>query len=152
MTQALKQNDHDDHNAIEGMDGFVPLGQNSRENEITALVIESAFKIHRLYGAGLLENAYKQILVYELETKLGLKVEKEKTIPILHEGIKIDAGYRLDLLVSDRVIVELKAAEKILPIHEAQLMTYLRLSGKRLGLLVNFNTRLLKDGIKRIAM
>jgi len=152
MTQALKHNGHNDHNAREGIDNFTSLRQDSRENEIAALIIESAFKIHRLYGTGLLENAYKQILVYELVTKYGLKVEKEKTIPILHEGIKIEAGYRLDLLVSDRVIVELKAAEKILPIHEAQLMTYLRLSGKRLGLLVNFNTRLLKDGIKRIAM
>lgn len=152
MSPVLKHNDHNEHDATEGKDDFAPLGQNSKENEIASRVIDSAFRIHRLYGAGLLENAYKQILVYELVKKHGLKVEKEKTIPILHEGIRIEAGYRLDLLVSDCVIVELKAAERILPIHEAQLMTYLRLSGKRLGLLVNFNTRLLKDGIKRIAL
>lgn len=119
---------------------------------ITSKIIESAIKIHKQYGPGLLETAYEQILAYELVTCQGLRVETQKALPITHENLKIDCTYRLDLLVDDRIIVELKAHERTLPIHEAQLLTYLKLSGLRVGLIINFNMPLLKDGIKRMVL
>jgi GxxExxY protein len=121
-------------------------------NDITGKIIDAAIKVHKLYGPGLLESAYEQILIYELITNKNLDVEAQKHLPIIHEGQKIESAFRIDLLVENKVIVELKAQDKILPIHQAQLMTYLKLSQKRLGLLINFNVSLLKDGIKRIVL
>ncbi len=119
------------------------------ENDISYIIIGSAYKIHSALGPGLLENAYKECLFYELK-KQGLKVEKEKTFPIVYEKIKLDAGYRVDLLVEDRVIVELKSVSEFSDIHIAQVLTYLKLSNCKLGLLINFNVKSLKNGIKRI--
>ena len=121
-------------------------------NLVTEKIIESSIKIHRQYGPGLLENAYEQLLVYELTHNQKLKTEAQKSLPIIHEGQKIDAAYRLDLLVENDIIVELKAQDKILPIHEAQILTYLKLSEKRIGLILNFNAKLMKDGIRRFIL
>lgn len=119
-------------------------------NEVAEKVLDSAFKIHKEYGPGLLESAYENLLFYELTQTQRLHVEKQKNMPIIHEGHKIDTGYRLDMVVDDCLIIELKCVEKLLPIHQAQLITYLKLSKIRLGLLINFNTKMLKDGIRRI--
>jgi GxxExxY protein len=118
-------------------------------NEISGKIVDCAIKVHTALGAGLLESAYEACLVHELR-KAGLKVESQVSLPIFYDGIKIDAGYRIDLLVEDAVIVELKAVERLLPIHEAQILSYLKLSNKKLGLLLNFNVTQLKNGIKRI--
>ena len=106
--------------------------------------------MHRELGPGLLESAYEACLVYELGER-RLKVDRQKVVPITYRGIRIDCGYRIDLLVNDQVIVELKAVEQVLPIHEAQLVSYLKLSGCKVGLLINFKVKLLKDGIRRFA-
>jgi len=119
-------------------------------NEISGKIIECAIRVHQELGSGLLENAYEACLLFELH-KVGLQARRQVQMPVEYSGVKIDVGYRLDLLVEEQVIVELKAVEKILPVHEAQILTYLKLSGLKLGLLLNFNGRLLKDGIKRIA-
>lgn len=121
-------------------------------NGITDKIVDAAFKIHRQYGPGLLESAYEHLMVHELIKNYGLKVDRQKTLPIYHEGEVIDAGYRLDLVVEDLVVVELKAVEKMNPVCEAQLITYLKLSGMKVGLLMNFHARLLKDGLKRIVV
>ena len=128
------------------------LDPNDPVNKITDKIIDAAFKLHRQYGAGLLESAYEHLMVYELTKNYGLKVERQKTLPINHEGEIIDAGYRLDLVVENMVLVELKAVEKMNPVFEAQLITYLKLSGMKVGLLMNFNAVLLKDGLKRIVV
>ena len=117
-------------------------------NVISEKIIGAAMQVHRTLGPGLLESAYEACLKYELE-KRGLKVLAQVGLPVIYDGMKINLGYRLDLLVEDSVIVELKAVNKITPVHEAQLLSYLKLSGKRLGLLINFNVVLLKDGITR---
>ena len=117
-------------------------------NEISEKIIGAAIQVHRTLGPGLLEGAYEACLKYELE-KQGIKVLSQVGLPLFYDGMKIDLGYRLDLLVEDAVIVELKAVNKITPVHEAQLLSYLKLSGKPLGLLINFNVILLKDGITR---
>ena len=119
------------------------------ENEITGKVIKSAIAVHRVLGPGLLENAYKECLFYTL-TKDGLLVEKEKVMPVVYEGIRIDCGYRMDLLVEHKVVIELKSVVKLSQVHMAQLLTYLRLGDYRVGLLINFNVLLLKDGIERV--
>jgi GxxExxY protein len=118
---------------------------------IASQVVDSVFKIHRAFGPGLLESAYEVCLIHELK-KRGLKVESQVVVPLVYDGVKIDTGFRMDLLVSDRLIVELKAVETILPVHEAQILTYLKVTGCRLGLLINFNVPLIKDGIKRVAL
>lgn len=100
---------------------------------------------------GLLESAYRALMVYELR-KRGLKVDAEVPLPVVYEDVQLDIGYRIDLIVNDCVIVELKAVEKLIPIHDAQLLTYLKLKRYRLGILINFNTKLIKDGIKRIVL
>jgi GxxExxY protein len=115
---------------------------------IGTAVVEAAFRVHRQLGPGLLESAYEACLAYEL-AQMGENVARQVSQPILYGAICLDAGYRLDLLVDDRVIVELKAVEQLLPIHEAQLLTYLKLSGKELGFLINFNVTRLKDGLNR---
>ncbi|PIU83067.1 MAG: GxxExxY protein [Elusimicrobia bacterium CG06_land_8_20_14_3_00_38_11] len=118
-------------------------------NKITETIIGVAINIHRELGPGLLESAYEVCLVYAL-AKSGLKIEQQKALPIVYHGIKLDCGYRLDLVVENEVIVEIKSVEKILPIHKAQLMTYLKLSGYKVGLLINFNVEILKNGIRRV--
>jgi len=118
-------------------------------NEVTHEIIDSAYKVHSILGPGLLESAYKACLVYELKKK-GLEVEVEKPLPLIYEDIKLDCGYRIDILVENLVIVELKTVESFTDVHTAQVLTYLKLSGKKVGLLLNFYTKSLKDGIKRL--
>ena len=105
--------------------------------------------VHRELGPGLLESAYESCLVYELSER-GLSVERQKALPVEYKGIRIDCGYRLDLLVEDSVIVELKSVERLQKIHHAQILSYLKLSGRKVGLLINFNEKILKDGIQRV--
>ena len=114
-------------------------------------VVDAAFQVHKALGPGLLEAAYQACLEIEL-SKRGLSWSAQQLLPIRYEGVVVDGAFRIDLLVEGRVIVELKAVEQLLPIHSAQLLTYLRLSGNRLGFLINFNTPLIKNGIKRIAL
>ncbi|MGA2232208.1 MAG: GxxExxY protein [Tepidisphaeraceae bacterium] len=117
-------------------------------NTITGQIVDAAMKIHSALGPGLLESAYEGCLLYELR-KRGLNAVSQVPLPVVYDGVQIDVGYRIDLLVEDCVIVELKSIESLLPIHEAQLLTYLKLSGEKVGLLMNFNVTHLKDGIKR---
>ncbi|HEX3045890.1 MAG TPA: GxxExxY protein [Bacillota bacterium] len=119
------------------------------ENEITEIIIGSCIKIHKITGPGLLESAYEEMLCYEL-SKQGLSFQRQEIIPIIYDTIKIDSGFRADLIIQQKVIVELKSVEKLLPIHSMQLLTYLKLTDIELGLLINFNVGLLKEGIKRI--
>lgn len=123
----------------------------NQADKIAKDVVDAAYKIHTKLGPGLLENAYEACLAHEL-TLRGYRVERQKPQPIVYEGLEIEVGYRLDILVDGELILELKAVEQVLPIHHAQLMTYLKLSGKTLGLLINFNVPLIKNGIKRVAM
>lgn len=118
-------------------------------NEVSGQVIGAAIAVHRELGPGLLESAYEACLVHELRQR-GIQVEQQVSQPVFYKGLQLDCGYRLDLLVENRVIVELKAVEAVLPIHEAQLLTYLKLRKLRLGLLINFNVPILKNGIKRL--
>jgi len=120
-------------------------------NELTKEVIGAAIEVHRALGPGLLESAYEECLCHELGLR-ALRFERQKSLPIVFKAAKLDCGYRLDLLVSDSVVVEIKAVEVLLPVHEAQLLTYLRLSGKHVGLLINFNTPILMRGIRRIVL
>jgi len=117
--------------------------------EIGRYIVSSAVKVHRALGPGLLESAYQKCLAYELRGK-GLKVECELLLPIRYETVEIDAGYRIDMFVENQVIIENKTVEKLLPIHEAQLLTYLKLKGVKLGFLLNWNVALMKQGIKRM--
>ena len=117
-------------------------------NEITSEVIGAAMKVHTALGPGLLEKAYEACLLHELR-KRGFKVASQVELPAIYDGVQIDIGYRIDLLVEDLVIVELKAAEAITPVYEAQLISYLKLSGRPVGLLINFHVKHLRDGIKR---
>ena len=114
-------------------------------------VVDAAFKVHTTLGPGLLESVYETCLAHELAAR-GVPIQRQLALPISYGEIQLDAALRLDLVIGDRVIVELKSVEALLPIHHSQLMTYLKLSRLRLGLLINFNTRLLRDGIKRIAL
>ena len=116
--------------------------------ELTDKIIKAAIEVHKILGPGLLESAYEECFVYEL-IKMDLSVKQQVLIPIKYKDIKLKTKYRLDLLVEDKVITELKSVEKLTPVHEAQLITYLKLSGYRVGLLINFNEKLLKNGIKR---
>jgi len=117
--------------------------------DVTGKIIEAAMRVHSALGPGLLESAYEACLLFELHRR-NLKAASQVELPVVYENVRIDAGYRIDVLVEDAVIVELKAVEKILRIHQAQLLSYLKLSGKRVGLLINFNVVHLKDGIKRM--
>lgn len=118
-------------------------------NEITGRVIGAAIDVHRALGPGLLESAYEACLAFEL-AQWGLKVEQQKPLPVVYKDVKLDCGYRLDLLVEDQVIVEVKAVDGLAPIHQAQLLSYLKLSGLEVGLLINFNVKVLKQGICRM--
>ena len=120
-----------------------------KENELSNKIIGAAIEVHRVLGPGLLESTYEECLCRELSLN-GLSFERQKHLPISYKGISLDCGYRLDLVVENCVIVELKSIEKLLPIHQAQLLAYLKLMGLKLGLLINFNVPVLKDGIKRM--
>ena len=119
------------------------------EQEISKIVFESALKVHKTLGPGLLESAYEQCLFYELN-KYNILVEKQKELPLIYEEIKLDAGYRIDLIVENKFIVEIKAVDMLNEVHLAQLLTYLKLSNCKLGMLINFNVKFLKDGVKRV--
>ena len=116
--------------------------------DITRVIIGCAIDVHKELGPGLLESAYEECLYYELQ-KAGLKVEKQKAIPVVYKEIKLDCGYRADLIVEDKIVIELKTVDEFNPVHEAQILTYLKFADKKLGLLINFNVLRLKDGIKR---
>jgi len=118
-------------------------------NEITGRIIEFSIKVHKALGPGMLEGAYEVCLMHVL-IKHGFKVESQKKLPIHYDGIRLDAGYRIDLIINNSVIVEVKAVEKLHPVHEAQLLSYLRMTGLKLGLLINFNVKLLRDGVRRV--
>jgi GxxExxY protein len=118
------------------------------ENKITEKIIGAAIEVHRTLGPGLLESAYQECLFYELKS-LGLSVKKEVTLPIIYKEIKLNHGYRIDLLVEDKIVIELKTVESFTDVHFAQTLTYLKLGEYPLGLLINFHTKLLKNGIKR---
>ena len=118
-------------------------------NTITGVIVDSATTVHKALGPGLLESTYQACLTHKLSCR-DIVVRKEVALPIEYQGLHLDAGYRLDLLVNEQVIVELKAVERLLPIHQAQLLTYLKLSRCKVGLLINFNVQRLKDGIKRL--
>ncbi len=117
-------------------------------NEITEQIIGGAIEVHRVLGPGLLESAYEECLCHELKLR-GLSFERQRPLPVEYKGIKLECGYRLDVLVENTVVVEIKAVSAIEPIHEAQLLTYLRIGGWRVGLLINFNVPVLKNGIRR---
>jgi len=119
------------------------------ENQIGTIIIDCAIKVHKELGPGLLESTYQTCLVYELMEE-GLSVEVEKALPVVYKRVRLDAGYRIDILVENKVIVELKSVEALNDIHLAQILTYLKLSDKRLGYLINFNVKLLKQGLKRV--
>jgi GxxExxY protein len=119
------------------------------ENEIAKVIVDTAFQIHKRLGPGLLETVYEIILAHALN-KRGLKVARQVSVPIVFDGIKFDEGFRADIVVEDKVIVELKSVENIVPVHKKQLLTYLRLTDKRLGLLINFGSELIRDGISRV--
>ena len=119
------------------------------ENEIAKLVVDAAYQVHVRLGPGLLEHVYEVVLTHELE-KRGLRVVRQQPIPIEYESIQFDEGFRADVMVKDKVIVELKSVETVARVHKKQLLTYLRLADKRLGLLINFGAALIKDGITRV--
>ena len=120
-----------------------------RENEIAQAVVDCAFTVHSTLGPGLLESVYQRVLSYELRKK-GLQIETEVVIPLIYDGHTIDEAFRADIIVNDLVIIELKSVEQIQPIHKKQLITYLKISDKKLGLLINFGSTLIKDGITRL--
>jgi GxxExxY protein len=118
-------------------------------NHVTETIIGAAIEVHKALGPGLLESAYEACLAFEL-AECGLRIERQKPLPVVYREVKLDCGYRLDLLVEEVVIVELKVVDRLAPIHQAQLLSYLRLSGCKVGLLINFNVKVLKDGIVRM--
>ena len=123
----------------------------TEENEISRIILDCAYKVHTKLGSGLLEKVYRECLAYEL-TKCGLEVKQEKAFPVVYEDIKMDCGYRVDIILNNKVIVELKVVEEFTLEHTAQCLTYMRLSECRLGLLLNFYKKSLKDGIKRLIL
>ncbi len=120
------------------------------ENELSKIILDSCFDIHKKLGPGLFESVYEEILFYEL-TKAGLQVNRQQAIPVMWNEIKMDIGFRSDLVINSKVLIEIKSVERIAPVHQKQVLTYLRLTDIKLGLLINFNEALLKDGIQRIA-
>lgn len=120
-------------------------------DRVASIIVDAALKVHRALGPGLLESVYEACFTHELRLR-ELKVENQIPVPIVYEGLKLDSALRIDLLVNNLVVVELKSVEKIIPLYEAQLLSYLKLTSKQLGLLINFNVPLIKDGIKRIIL
>jgi len=123
--------------------------QNYTENQLSKIIFEAALKVHRVLGPGLLESAYEECLFYEL-IKSELQVVKQKPLPLIYEEVKLDVGYRVDLMVENKVIIEIKSVDALKDIHLAQVLTYLKLSDCKLGLLINFNVNLIKNGFKRV--
>ena len=123
----------------------------SRENLISGASIGAAIEVHKQLGPGLLESAYEECLAHEMSLR-GIPFERQKSLPVIYKGTQLDCGYRLDFLVEESVVVELKAIDKLLPIHQAQAITYLKLTRCKLALLLNFNVQLMRDGIKRVAL
>lgn len=119
------------------------------ENELSKIVFDCALKVHQALGPGLLESAYEECLFYELK-KTGLYVEKQKTLPLVYEEVKLDIGYRIDIIIESKLIIEIKSVETLNDVHFAQLLTYLKLTDCKLGMLINFNVTLIKNGIKRV--
>jgi GxxExxY protein len=119
------------------------------ENEISGAVVDAAYKVHTSLGPGLLESVYETVMDHELRRR-KLRVRRQVMIPVVYEGVVLEEGFRADLIVEDKVIVELKSVEAVHPVHKKQLLTYLRLADKRVGLLINFNVSLIKDGISRV--
>jgi GxxExxY protein len=117
--------------------------------ELTGKIVDCAITVHKLLGPGLLESAYEECLLYEL-TACGISATKQVPMPLVYKGKRLDLGYRIDLLIDDKVIIEVKSVDAINPVHMAQIMTYLKLSGCRIGLLINFNVSFLKEGIRRV--
>lgn len=131
------------------MDAMIVRDGHDEEYENLAQMIwECALKIHRSLGPGLLENTYEQCLMYELKKK-GIAVENQKALPLVYDEVKLDSGYRIDILVANKIVLELKSVESLTEVHKAQILTYLKLSGCKLGFLINFNVALLKTGFKR---
>jgi GxxExxY protein len=135
------------------LSAFAPLRETWKasmtENEVARHVVDAAYKIHTTLGPGLLESVYKRVMIYEL-TKRGFHVLFEHPIPVVYDGVHLDVGFRADLIVNGLVIVELKSVEAVAPVHKKQLLTHLRLTNRHLGLLINFNVELIKDGISRV--
>ena len=121
-----------------------------KENDVAKQIVDAAFRVHTSLGPGLLESVYEAVLALELEQR-GLRVVRQQPVPIVYQGMRIEMGYRADLIVEGCVIVEIKSVEAVAPVHKKQLLTHLRLADKRLGLLINFNVALIKEGITRIA-
>ena len=119
-----------------------------KTNDLTHQIIGKAIEVHRILGPGLLESVYQECLFYELK-EAGLLVEKEKTLPLIYKEVKLEQGYRIDLLIEDTVVIEIKCVEKLAPVHTAQVLTYMKLGNHKIGLLLNFYSKILKDGIKR---
>lgn len=119
------------------------------ENEIARIVVDAAFKIHKTLGPGLLESVYEAVLDFELRNR-GLRVDRQVGLPVHYEGVKLELGFRIDLIIHDKLIIEVKSVEMLAPVHKKQLLTYLRLTDVRLGLLINFNVERIKDGIQRV--
>jgi len=120
-------------------------------SELTKEIIGCAIEVHKLLGPGLLESAYEKCLEYEL-TRKGLYVERQKPIPIVYKKLRLDYGYRIDLLIENKVVIEIKSVDALHPVHEAQILTYMKFAEKKVGLLINYNVKLLKEGIKRYVM
>ena len=119
------------------------------ENQISEIIVDSAFKIHTTLGPGLLESVYEAVLAYELE-KRGCRVVRQRAVPVVYEEVQLQIGFRADLIVNDKVVIEIKSVEGVSPVHLKQLRTYLRLMDNKLGLLINFNVELIRDGIRRV--
>lgn len=124
------------------------MSERDELNKITEAIIGAAIEVHRALGPGLLESVYVACLVYELIQR-GYKVFTEVPLPLVYKGVKLECGYRLDLLVNDKVIVEVKSVDRLAPIHDAQIISYLKISGRKVGLLINFNVTMVKNGVKR---
>jgi GxxExxY protein len=122
-----------------------------QRDQLTEQVIGLAIEVHRQLGPGLLESAYETCVCFELDC-VGLKYRRQVPLPVTYKDVRLESGYRIDLVVDDRLVIELKAVDRLMPIHDAQLLTYLRLSGIRTGLLLNFNTALLKNGVRRLVL
>ncbi len=148
MTDNTKAQGHEDTKEDKGQ-AYTPLSD--KEEQIATAIVSSAFAVHSALGPGLLENVYEVCLCHEL-TKRGLSFRRQVVVPIVYDGITFQEGLRLDLLVEDLVICELKAAESMNVVFQAQLLTYLKLTGKRLGFLINFNVPLIKNGLKRVIL
>lgn len=124
----------------------IPISDRDQRTEI---IIAAAIEVHRLLGPGLLESAYEACLCHELALR-GIPFQRQVELPVEYKGVRLECGYRMDLLVNDTVVIEIKCVESVLPVHKAQLLTYLKLSGKRVGLIINFHTRLLREGLVRM--